>query len=82
MSEAKAADASVALQAVLTAMAGPDALPRPGQVDAVAALLSGAQRVLVVQATGWGKSASTGRPPWPVAMPEQGRRSLCHRCLP
>ena len=57
MSEAKAADASVALQAVLTAMAGPDALPRPGQVDAVAALLSGAQRVLVVQATGWGKSA-------------------------
>ena len=57
MSEAKAADASVALQAVLTAMAGPDALPRPGQVDAVGALLSGAQRVLVVQATGWGKSA-------------------------
>ena len=57
MSDDKAADASVALQAVLTAMAGPDAMPRPGQVDAVAALLSGAQRVLVVQATGWGKSA-------------------------
>ena len=49
--------ASVALQAVLTAMAGPDARPRPGQIEAVAALLSGAQRVLVVQATGWGKSA-------------------------
>ena len=48
---------SVAIQAVLTAMAGPDATPRPGQVEAVAALLSGAQRVLVVQATGWGKSA-------------------------
>lgn len=49
--------AAVALQAVLTAMAGADATPRPGQIDAVAALLSGAQRVLVVQATGWGKSA-------------------------
>lgn len=49
--------AAVALQAVLTAMAGPDARPRPGQVEAVAALLGGAQRVLVVQATGWGKSA-------------------------
>jgi ATP-dependent DNA helicase RecQ len=49
--------ASIAIQAVLTAMAGPDARPRPGQVDAVSALLSGAQRVLVVQATGWGKSA-------------------------
>ena len=49
--------AAVALQAVLTAMAGPDARPRPGQIEAVAALLSGAQRVLVVQATGWGKSA-------------------------
>ncbi len=49
--------ASVAIQAVLAAMAGPEALPRPGQVDAVSALLGGAQRVLVVQATGWGKSA-------------------------
>ncbi|MCU0298708.1 MAG: DEAD/DEAH box helicase [Candidatus Nanopelagicales bacterium] len=59
MSEATnaATTASVAIQAVLTAMAGPDARPRPGQVEAVAALLSGAQRVLVVQATGWGKSA-------------------------
>lgn len=57
MSDEKAAEASVALQAVLTAMAGPEALPRQGQVEAVAALLSGAQRVLVVQATGWGKSA-------------------------
>ena len=43
-------------------MAGTEATPRPGQVDAVAALLSANQRVLVVQATGWGKSACTGRP--------------------
>lgn len=50
-------EARVALQAVLTAMAGSDATPRPGQVEAVGALLAGAQRVLVVQATGWGKSA-------------------------
>ena len=46
-----------AVQAVLTAMAGPDATPREGQVEAVASLLSESQRVLVVQATGWGKSA-------------------------
>jgi len=52
-----AAEAAGALQAVLTAMAGPDAVPRPGQVEAVAAMVSGTQRVLVVQATGWGKSA-------------------------
>ncbi|HPZ51144.1 MAG TPA: DEAD/DEAH box helicase, partial [Propionibacteriaceae bacterium] len=50
-------EAAGALQAVLGAMAGPHATPRAGQIDAVAALLSGAQRVLVVQATGWGKSA-------------------------
>lgn len=49
--------AASAVQAVLTTMAGTEATPRPGQVDAVAALLSANQRVLVVQATGWGKSA-------------------------
>lgn len=52
-----AEEAAGALQAVLAAMAGPHATPRAGQIEAVAALLSGAQRVLVVQATGWGKSA-------------------------
>lgn len=50
-------EAQVALQAVLTAMAGPGAQPRPGQIEAVAALLGQDARVLVVQATGWGKSA-------------------------
>ena len=38
-------------------MAGTEATPRPDRWDAVAALLSANQRVLVVQATGWGKSA-------------------------
>src|SRR5829696_2450695 len=37
-------------------MAGPAARPRPDQVEAVAAL-AGGRRVLLVQATGWGKSA-------------------------
>lgn len=45
------------LTRVLEAMAGPGAVPRSGQVEAVDALLSGPGRVLVVQATGWGKSA-------------------------
>ena len=49
--------ARVAIQAVLTAMAGAGATPRPGQVEAVESLLTANQRVLVVQATGWGKSA-------------------------
>ena len=45
------------LRTVLAGMAGPDARPRPDQVEAVAALVDG-RRVLLVQATGWGKSAA------------------------
>lgn len=44
-------------QRVIAAMAGPDARLRDDQVSAVAALCEPAARVLVVQATGWGKSA-------------------------
>ena len=44
-------------QRVIAAMAGPDARLRDDQVTAVAALCEPAARVLVVQATGWGKSA-------------------------
>ncbi|CAA9331371.1 MAG: ATP-dependent DNA helicase RecQ [uncultured Nocardioidaceae bacterium] len=43
--------------ATITAMAGPDARLREDQRSAVAALCQEASRVLVVQATGWGKSA-------------------------
>ncbi len=42
---------------VITAMAGGDARLREDQATAVAALCEPAARVLVVQATGWGKSA-------------------------
>ncbi len=42
---------------VITAMAGPDARLREDQATAVAALCEEGARVLVVQATGWGKSA-------------------------
>lgn len=45
------------LASVLANLAGPDAQPRGDQVDAVAAITEPAARVLVVQATGWGKSA-------------------------
>ena len=48
---------AAALERVITAMAGPDARPRPDQVSAVEALVEQRRRVLVVQATGWGKSA-------------------------
>lgn len=45
------------LRRVLAAMAGPAARPREDQAAAVAALVEQQARVLVVQATGWGKSA-------------------------
>jgi ATP-dependent DNA helicase RecQ len=45
------------LEKVLALMAGPDAVPREDQRAAVRALVDDRSRVLVVQATGWGKSA-------------------------
>jgi ATP-dependent DNA helicase RecQ len=48
---------AVALERVITAMAGLDARPRPDQASAVEHLVERRRRVLVVQATGWGKSA-------------------------
>lgn len=53
----RSAAARVHLGDVLHRLAGPAATPRGDQVDAVAALLKPAARVVVVQATGWGKSA-------------------------
>lgn len=45
------------MHTVLHRLAGPGAVPRADQLDAVHAVLQPASRVLVVQATGWGKSA-------------------------
>ena len=42
---------------VLERLAGPGAVPRADQVEAVQAIVQPQARVLVVQATGWGKSA-------------------------
>ncbi|HSP38731.1 MAG TPA: DEAD/DEAH box helicase [Frankiaceae bacterium] len=55
--ETRADLAAHALRTVLAAMAGPDATPRADQVEAVSALVTDRRRVLLVQATGWGKSA-------------------------
>src|SRR5690349_18764226 len=46
-----------ALRRTIAAMAGPDAAPREDQLRAVTELVDHRRRVLVVQATGWGKSA-------------------------
>ena len=51
------ADQAELAATVLRQMAGPDAVLRADQERAVAALCEPASRVLVVQATGWGKSA-------------------------
>ncbi|GAB3126553.1 RecQ family ATP-dependent DNA helicase [Tsukamurella serpentis] len=48
---------AVRAREVIEALAGPGAQLRPDQERAVAALLEPSARVLVVQATGWGKSA-------------------------
>jgi ATP-dependent DNA helicase RecQ len=45
------------MHTILARLAGPGAVPRTDQVDAMHAVLQPASRVLVVQATGWGKSA-------------------------
>lgn len=45
------------MHTILARLAGPGAVPRADQVDAVHAVLQPTSRVLVVQATGWGKSA-------------------------
>jgi ATP-dependent DNA helicase RecQ len=45
------------LRRVIATMAGPDAVPRDDQLTAVTELVDHHRRVLVVQATGWGKSA-------------------------
>ena len=49
--------AKLHLTQVLARLAGPDAVPRADQVEAVDAVVQPGARVLVVQATGWGKSA-------------------------
>ncbi|MBI4934322.1 MAG: ATP-dependent DNA helicase RecQ [Actinobacteria bacterium] len=50
-------NAATHLATVLGRLAGPEAVPRDDQVEAVHAIIQPAARVLVVQATGWGKSA-------------------------
>jgi len=49
--------ASEHIQRVIERLAGPEAVPREDQIDAVEAVIGDQSRVLVVQATGWGKSA-------------------------
>ena len=55
--EGLVAAADLHLTSVIHAMAGEQAIPRADQASAVRALVADQSRVLVVQATGWGKSA-------------------------
>ena len=57
MANTTAADAQLHLQTVLHRLAGEGAMPRADQLEAVATVIAPRARVLVVQATGWGKSA-------------------------
>ncbi|WP_020376798.1 RecQ family ATP-dependent DNA helicase [Candidatus Microthrix parvicella] len=51
------AEVAEELTAHVRALAGPNALPRPEQVDAVTAVVADRQRTLLVARTGFGKSA-------------------------
>ena len=52
------AEIAAEAQSALAALTGrPDAVFHPGQLEAIAALVEHRQRALVVQRTGWGKSA-------------------------
>ncbi|MEZ5263589.1 MAG: hypothetical protein R2755_17890 [Acidimicrobiales bacterium] len=55
-SETLAGGTAAVVQEVIVALAGPGAVARADQVEAVGALVDDRRRVLVVQATGWGKS--------------------------
>ncbi|MEP6648294.1 MAG: RecQ family ATP-dependent DNA helicase [Lapillicoccus sp.] len=59
MSAVSSSSAVVAAEATdaLRRLVGPDASFRPGQLEAIEALVVERRRVLVVQRTGWGKSA-------------------------
>ena len=52
-----AAEVEAELTAHIQALAGPDAHPRPEQLEAVNAVVSGRKRTLLVARTGFGKSA-------------------------
>ena len=52
-----AAEVASAAASVLAELAGPAAVLRPDQLSAIDALVTHHERVLLVQATGWGKSA-------------------------
>jgi ATP-dependent DNA helicase RecQ len=54
---APSAELAAAASAVLAELAGPDAALRADQLAAIDALVTRHERVLLVQATGWGKSA-------------------------
>ena len=66
-------EARTHLQSVLDAMAPAGSVPRDDQTTAVAALLEPGARVLVVQATGWGKSAVY----WAATRATRGRGAGC-----
>ena len=58
LSSPPSADIAAEAQQALAALTGrPDAVFHPGQLEAISALVEHRQRALVVQRTGWGKSA-------------------------
>ena len=56
------AESAAVLARTIAAVAGPHARPPEDQVRAVEGLLEHRRRVLVAQATGWGKSAAKVAP--------------------
>ena len=66
--------------ALLRELAGPDAVFREHQLDAVTDLVADRRRVLCVQRTGWGKSAVYFLATALMRRQGPGRRSSSARC--
>ena len=77
---ATAGHAATVLARTIAALAGPDARPRADQVRAVEQLVEHRRRVLVVQATGWGKSAVYWAATAALRELGTGPTWLSHRC--
>ena len=71
---------AVAAGEVLVEPAGPAAVLRPDQLAAIDALVTHQRRVLVVQATGWGKSAVYWAATASRRTRAPARRSWSRRC--
>lgn len=82
MGTTRMTDAGTCRDLLRRALRDPNAEFRDGQWEAIDALVNRREKLLVVQRTGWGKSAVYSLLPVSFATGVRGRRSSSHPCLP